>query len=161
MLLRHANNTKLEIVFNHSKTRFLGSLFFLVSFCQITFGQCIPSVNSGTNCALWITNVNIVGTTLNSTTACTGPYTSYPASGSTTANLITGTTYTISVANDGTSVSYCSIWLDVNNDGIFNCSHSDELVVKNLVIAQAPFGAPGAQTALFQVLPLEEMLDCA
>ncbi|RYZ55556.1 MAG: hypothetical protein EOP49_02605, partial [Sphingobacteriales bacterium] len=77
---------------------------------------CAPVISS-TGAA--ITNVNIPGTTLNNTTtAASAPfYVTYPASGSTTATLIQGTSYTINLTTAASAIT--SLWIDYNQSGTF------------------------------------------
>lgn len=76
-----------------------------------------------------ITNVNILGTTLNnSSNNCNNvvlPYNSYmyyPPAGNATATLSRGSTYTISVTNDTIIGMRCLIWIDYDGNGSFDSS---------------------------------------
>ncbi|MBU8882738.1 T9SS type A sorting domain-containing protein [Kaistella sp. DKR-2] len=85
---------------------------------------CVPTYSSGTSFGDYISNVTVVGTTLNNTSvgAASSPYyTLYPQSGSTTATLNTGGNYTLSIKN-GSFKSYIATWIDYNGNGIFETS---------------------------------------
>ena len=80
---------------------------------------CIPPTTV-LNCTYdWIGNVTLG--TINNTSGCTAPYIQYPASGSTTTDLIAGTTMPISLSTVGYS-GYFDVFLDINHDGIFQIS---------------------------------------
>jgi PKD repeat protein len=83
---------------------------------------CLPSNPpcSGTD---YISNVTISNTTLNNSSTCSGTttsYSSYPATGSTTATLYTNTSYSLSVTS--TSISIISAWIDFDQSGTFDAS---------------------------------------
>lgn len=66
-----------------------------------------------------ITNVTIGGTTLNNTSTCSNfGHPLFPATGSSTATLTTGSTYPIRVTNTESSVVSC--FIDYNHDNLFN-----------------------------------------
>lgn len=76
-----------------------------------------------------ITNVNILGTTLNNTSGnCNNvvlpwnSYMYYPPVGNATAMLSRGSTYTISVSNDTIVGMLCMMWLDYNGNSTFDSS---------------------------------------
>lgn len=127
---------------------------FLLGVCisNNVLGQCTPGANLNGNCAVWLTNVNIQGTTLNNNSLCSSPYIIYPGSGNTTAILNSGSSYTINLTNDGSQAALASIWLDFNGDGVFSCSHTDELIAKDLFLAEAPFGSSTGTTISYTFL---------
>ncbi|GAA4037530.1 hypothetical protein GCM10022409_23250 [Hymenobacter glaciei] len=72
-----------------------------------------------------ITAVTIPGTTLNATgLTCPGTgtqaYTTYPATGNTTATLSSGSAYTLSTTLSGASI--VSVWIDYNHNFVFDAS---------------------------------------
>ena len=74
--------------------------------------------------ASYINNVSVATTTLsNSASGCSNAagspssYTLYPASGATTATLLKGTAYTLSVATNVAQI--VSVWIDYNQNGAF------------------------------------------
>lgn len=81
-----------------------------------------------------INTVSITGTTLNNAnTGCTGTngvaYTAYPATGSTTATLQQGSTYTFNVqTTDDNSIS---LWIDYNQNGQFEASEWTQVSAAN------------------------------
>lgn len=87
---------------------------------------CIPTYGIGTGAGDFISLVNINGTTLNNATGGSAApyYTVYPQSGSTTATLTAGTSYTMQVK--GGTYQTCLIrgWLDLNGDGQFSSTES-------------------------------------
>ena len=100
------------------KTLTIVVLFFIV---VPTFAQyCIPS-NPSCN-SNYISNFEIQGTSLNNTSTCTTTggyaYSSFPASGNTTADLIQGNSYTFSVTTTGSNI--VSIWIDFDQSGTFD-----------------------------------------
>jgi len=90
------------------------------------FYLCYCKTNLGGNCGggqpSAIDSVSFAGTTLaNGATGCTtGAYSSYPASGNTTANLVQGNTYALATKFTGNVKS--SVWIDFNRNGIFENS---------------------------------------
>ncbi len=74
----------------------------------------------------FINTVQITPTTLNNAnTGCTSgnatAYTIYAASGSTTATIVQGTTYNLTVATGGSAQSI-SVWIDFNGSGTFDAT---------------------------------------
>lgn len=96
-----------------------------------------------------ISNVTIASTTLNSNTVCNfvggvGPYTNYPALGNTTATLIAGQTYSISVTNiNGNGV--VSMWIDYNRNGTFESTEFTQ-VYTNALTGSVNFNVPATAT---------------
>ncbi|HNF70948.1 MAG TPA: GEVED domain-containing protein, partial [Chitinophagaceae bacterium] len=84
---------------------------------------CTPTYTYGTGSNDYISLVSISGTTLNSSTGASGSpyYTLYPASGSTTATLSAGSTYTL-VLSPGTYPfnNGMAAFIDWDHDYIFN-----------------------------------------
>lgn len=65
-----------------------------------------------------ITNVTLGGTTLNNTSTCSNfGHPLFPATGSSTATVTTGSTYPISVTNTASSIVSC--FIDYNHDNLF------------------------------------------
>ena len=96
-----------------------------------------------------ITNVAIASTTLNSNTVCNftagvGAYTNYPATGSTTATLIAGQTYTIAVSNNNGN-GIVSMWIDYNRNGTFEASEHTQ-VYTNALSGSVSFTVPPTAT---------------
>src|SRR5690606_38967044 len=79
-----------------------------------------PATNLGGS---QITNITIVGTTMNHTTGG-GPspyyYTAYPDTGVATATLVQGVSYPVSMTFDGSAIG--SIWIDYNQDGVYDAT---------------------------------------
>ena len=85
------------------------------------FYQCYCTASLGGNCATTaIDSVAIATTTLNNgPTGCSpGFYTAYPPTGSTTATLMQGQTYTVNTMYTG--VANASLWIDYNQNGVFD-----------------------------------------
>jgi gliding motility-associated-like protein len=109
---------------------------------------CQPAYTSGTGSGDFITLVQINGTTLNNPTGPSASpyYTLYPQSGSTTASLLPGVTYTMVLAA-GTWTSTGNnmfAWIDYNENGTFEAS---ELLGS---VINAPAG-PATNTFTFTV----------
>ncbi|GAB2949652.1 hypothetical protein GCM10027048_13430 [Hymenobacter coalescens] len=89
-----------------------------------TFQYC--SANLGSYCGTAdITTVTVPTTTLNNAgTTCSvsngSGYTAYPASGSTTATLLPGATYQLSVTTSAAAI--VSVWVDYNQNGTYEAS---------------------------------------
>ena len=86
-----------------------------------------------------ITAVGISGTTLNATgltctSASSQAYTSYPATGTTTATLSGGVPYTLSTTLSGQSI--VSVWIDYNHNFVFDASEWTQ------VTTSSPTGTP-------------------
>ena len=83
---------------------------------------CYCSSNLGVDCSTPITNVTIVGTTLNNTSTCAGGYSSYyPATSTTTANLMQAVSYTLNVAaNASFGTAIVGVWIDYDQSGSFD-----------------------------------------
>lgn len=72
-----------------------------------------------------VANLTIIGTTLNNSPSCvtTGSgdaYQSFPAIGTTTASLVAGSTYTLTLNMDAAGIS--SVWFDWDQSGTFDAS---------------------------------------
>lgn len=83
---------------------------------------CQPSTFNGTQYGDFLAGVVIAGTTLNNPSigAPSPYYTLYPASGNTTATLVAGNTYTISVTSGTfTSGNNIAAWIDYDNNKEF------------------------------------------
>ena len=83
--------------------------------------DCYCTTNIGGNCATTaIDSVAIISTNLaNGLTGCSPTfYTSFPASGSTTADLTQGQTYNLVTRYNGAARSAC--WIDYDHNGIFD-----------------------------------------
>ena len=105
---------------------------------------CLPSNPpcSGTG---YISNTTIFNTTLNNSSTCSGTttsYSSYPATGSTTATLYTNTSYSLSVTS--TAISIISAWIDYDQSGTFDASEWTQVTTLNSigVPAQVSFLVP-------------------
>ncbi|MBI3235414.1 MAG: T9SS type A sorting domain-containing protein [Bacteroidetes bacterium] len=80
-----------------------------------------PACNAGDQ----ITNVTIQGTSLNNSpsacpTGAVNPYYTYPASGSTTANLSPGQTVQLDVTTNNSAI--ISVWIDYDQSGTYDAS---------------------------------------
>jgi len=89
-----------------------------------------------------IDTVQILGTTLNNATPGSAPslYTAYPATGSTTATLMQGITYSIHAAF-GSGAAIASMWIDYNHNGVFDASEHTQITT-NATSATASFTVP-------------------
>ncbi|MBK7764062.1 MAG: hypothetical protein IPI46_12070 [Bacteroidetes bacterium] len=87
-------------------------------------GYCYSTFTSGTTAGDYCTLVSIAGTTLNSVTGASASpyYTVFPATGSTTATLVAGNTYTVTLSAGTFSSNDFAIWTDYNQNGIFEAS---------------------------------------
>lgn len=83
-----------------------------------TYGFC--SLNGGD----YISNVSIIGTTLDNTSVCDSTaasmYTFFPVTPSTTANLTRNSSYTLSVNTSSDNI--ISVWIDYDQNGTFDAS---------------------------------------
>jgi hypothetical protein len=90
---------------------------------------CTPTVANTGNCTYdWIGNVTLG--TINNTSGCTAPFILYPATGTTTTNLVVGSTNAISLSDVNYS-GYFDVFIDFNQDGIFQTS---ERVVTDFMV---------------------------
>lgn len=83
---------------------------------------CTPTYSTGTTAGDYAQSVEIVGTTLNNVSGA-GPapyYTLFPQSGSTTATLNPGTTYTINVVTGTYTSNDVAAWIDYSQNGVLN-----------------------------------------
>lgn len=87
---------------------------------QNTFVSCYCTTNLGGGNGNSIENITILGTTLNNASPGTtiGYYTAYPASGTTTADLFQGSSYTIAASFGAASIA--SLWIDYDQSGTFD-----------------------------------------
>lgn len=113
---------------------------FNLCYCNTSLGG---SGCSGDN----ITNVSILSTGFNNTSACNsnainGTYTSFPPSASTTATLAIGSTYSISV--NSTSGSIESLWIDYDHSGTFDATEHTQITLSSTanVATVATFTVP-------------------
>ncbi|MFZ1695153.1 MAG: GEVED domain-containing protein, partial [Flavobacteriales bacterium] len=82
---------------------------------------CATSYSTGTGFGDFLTSVSIPGTTLNNSTGASAApyYTLYPATGSTTATLSAGTSYTLNAIAGTYTINDVAVWIDYNQDGVF------------------------------------------
>jgi len=106
-----------------------------------SFYTCYCTSNLGGATGNSIDSVSISGTTLANGSAGTAPgyYTSYPATGSTTATLQQGVTYTINTIYSAGSIS--SLWIDYDHSGTFDASEWTQLTT-NASSASINFTVP-------------------
>lgn len=94
----------------------------LLCYCATNLGG---SGCSGDN----ITNVTIASTGLNNTSTCnTGPngtYTQFTPGAGTTATLTTGSTYSVSINTTANNIE--SLWIDYNQNGMFDASEHSQI----------------------------------
>jgi hypothetical protein len=85
---------------------------------------CTPTYGNGTGAGDYISNVEIVGTTLNSNSggAPAPYYTVFPTAGSTTGTMDMETPYQINVTGGTYGTCYISAWGDWNRNGVFEAS---------------------------------------
>ena len=95
-----------------------------------------------------ITNVSILGTPFNNTSSCNnspinGTYSNFPPGPGTTATLNIGVTYSISVNTTANNIE--SLWIDYNQNGIFDASEHTQicLISTPSVATVATFTVPG------------------
>jgi len=103
---------------------------------------CEPTYGFGTTDGDLISNVEIIGTTLANNTGAepgTPPYTYYTGEPNYTAELQAGTSYTVSVTVGTFGNQNASVWVDYNDNGIFE---EEERVGSTL----APIAANGSAT---------------
>lgn len=98
-----------------------------------------------------INAVQIISTTLiNSNTGCTSgngqAYTVYPATGNTTATLQQGVTYTFSVTSKANSI--ISVWIDYNQNGLFEAPEWTQVATTTIVDTPATAGITIPMSAL-------------
>jgi len=116
--------------------------FFSTAYCTSALGGSCGGQN--------LTNVSIATTPLNNTSTCattgtggsTAAYSSYPAAGSTTADLVRGRTYSINLTSDGSTD--LSLWIDFNRNGQFEASEHTQVVLNGIanLPATATFAVP-------------------
>src|SRR5260221_7409253 len=82
---------------------------------------CIPSSNYSYACGYYINRVLISGTSLDNSSSCSSQYIDYPVSSTTTASLVTGNSYSLSLYTNSTYM-YLSAWIYYNHNGIFDAS---------------------------------------
>jgi len=106
---------------------------------------CTPA-NNGDCSQQVITNFAIGGTTLSNPSTCPGgtKYTLYPATGSTTASLMPGTTYTLTLGSgsNGNPAQF-AIWGDYNHNGTFESSE--------FTLLSTTVPSPGSTTVSYTV----------
>ncbi|MFN0203967.1 MAG: GEVED domain-containing protein, partial [Bacteroidia bacterium] len=122
-----------------------------------TLCYCIPPHIAGCN-ASDISNVTIATTTLNNTSTCAvnagTAYTAYPPTGNTTANLQLGSTYALSVTTTGATNAIISVWIDYNQNGIFETTEWQQVAtaavpnVATTINITIPAGALIGQTGM-------------
>lgn len=103
------------------------------SYCTSTLG--------GSTFDAVITNVSIPGTTLNNPSTGAFTYSAFPISGSTTATLQQGGTYTI-VIDDSIGSAAIGMWVDFNQDGIFETYEWFDISTDATGITSATFTVP-------------------
>ncbi|MBK7764066.1 MAG: hypothetical protein IPI46_12090 [Bacteroidetes bacterium] len=104
---------------------------------------CYCSTGLGGSCGInSCSSVEVVGTTLNNITgpgACTNTYSQFPQSGSTTALLIPGASYTVNIGTpSASSTSQGAVWIDYNQNGIFEAS--EFTFISNNILAGSTAG---------------------
>lgn len=100
------------------------SILLSLSAFQVQAQYCTTNYSNGTGSGDFISLVNISGTSLNNISGPGGNpyYTFFPVTGSSTATLTIGSSYTINVAGGSYSICYISGWGDWNQDGVFDPS---------------------------------------
>ncbi|XZF13002.1 GEVED domain-containing protein [Chitinophagaceae bacterium MMS25-I14] len=103
------------------------------------FGKASAYCNTGLGGGsyAWISSVSITGTTLNNPSGMAASYyTAWPASGSTTATLLLGTTYTLNTTYDNSlGGAIASLWIDYNQNGIFEASEWQQITTNANTVA--------------------------
>lgn len=109
-------------------------VFSLVFFASIVSFDCVKaqapycatSYSNGTGFGDYISKVQISSTTLNNNTGASASpyYTLYPASGSTTASITQGQSYTVTLSGGTYSFCYIRVWIDYNVDNVFQTTES-------------------------------------
>lgn len=105
---------------NKLKPILAGAVVFS-SYTTLAQSYCIPNYGNGTGSGDFISLIEIQGTTLNNPSGGNGvpSYNTFPQSGSTTANLIAGTSYSLNVRGGTYSTCFIAGWGDWNQNGIF------------------------------------------
>jgi hypothetical protein len=117
---------------------------------------CIPTYANGNTFGDFISNVSIAGTTLSNIANVNNPnvFTLFPASGNTTAELVAGTSYNITLGGGSFSSAYVRVWIDYNQNGVFETSESVVITgnIGALATTTLPFtvpaNAPNGQTRM-------------
>ena len=107
----------------------------------------------GSNCSGdFITNVSILSTGFNNTSAClsntlNGTYSQFPPSSTTSASLMIGATYSISITTNNNNIE--SLWIDYNQNGIYEASEHTQVCLTSTasVATIATFTVPGTALA--------------
>ena len=126
--------------------KILFSSFYVLLLSTLGKAQyCTTSLSGGT-CDEYISNVNITGTTLNNTSTCSltansDAYSAFPASGSSTATLSLGNTYTLNITSFTSAI--ISVWIDFNRNGLFESTEW----------TQVSTSTPSATTATSLLIP--------
>lgn len=97
-----------------------------------------------------LTNVSIATTTLSNTTGCSqqplaGAYSSFPANGSTTATLQKNVYYNLSIQTNGALGANTSVWIDFNQNGIFENTEWTQVYTNNTSGTIPVYILPSAQ----------------
>jgi hypothetical protein len=91
----------------------------IISVAINPFYVCYCTVNLGGDCTNAIDSIAIQNTSLqNGLSGCSGPYTRWPATGNTTAQLVQGEPYTIT--GKFTTNARVSVWIDYDHSGTFD-----------------------------------------
>ncbi len=138
------------------------SVLSMVFFSFQTSAQslyCVGSNLGGGGCGAsnLINSVVIAGTSFNSTgpvcnTGANGSLTVFPDTGSATASLTQGQTYSLSVTPDGNQI--ISVWIDYDHNLVFDASEHTQVCLTSVagtaytVSIAVPFGAFSGQTGM-------------
>ncbi len=112
-----------------------GSSVTLMTNYTIPSAYCTPQTFNGNSGGQYINQVSIQGTTLNNTSGANANpfYFLYPASGSTTANLVAGNTYTLSVVMGSNCCNnHISAWIDYNQNYSFEAGAEQIAALTNI-----------------------------
>lgn len=110
-------------------------LFYFLIYSESKASYCTTALGgSGCNAADQITGVQIYGTSLiNLNNNCSGPttntYTSFPATGNTTATIQCGVTYTLGVTTSANNSIFG--WIDYNQNQVFDPSEYFEVSISS------------------------------
>ncbi len=133
--------------------------FALILFCALAFtyftsnAQYCNTGLGGAGCGTdQITGVEIIGTSLvNLNNPCTGTFsntlTVFPSSGNTTANLIQGVTYNISITTGANNI--ISLWIDYNQNSTFSAAEWTQVCTTS---------TPGGTTTIAITIPTTSLL---
>lgn len=135
-------------LFKNNLKTILAGFAMCSSSAVLAQSYCTPTYGNGTVSGDFISFVEIQGTSLSNSSGGNGvpSYTTFPQSGSTTANLVAGTTYTLNVKGGAYSTCFIAGWADWNHNGTFETTEYLGLTgnVGNMTLGSVTFSVPAS-----------------